>query len=250
MFQRAEIVEPDIGCQLKFQDDTVRFQCAEKLFPSLRLQVRSIQTMADPDAGHFLAGKKGFADALYAFFNVVPESVIFSRMDPDHKARVIRCYADQFGKDGLEIPDVIDLLPDDIAAGDIRISRRCTKRSQLIPQDLLGLDAVFDDRQRDPSEGCQEPQGNAGLCCDIRHRCMEERKDFWSICRLDQARIRDLSVDDPSLLTAPRDPKQLVLVQRIVRISRIQAIRLHLPQGIRDFPVRDLLCIRQRNLLL
>ena len=78
LFQGAQVVEPDIGCQLKFQDDPVRPQCAEKLFPSLSLQVRRIQAVADPDTGHFLAGQERFADALYAFFNIVPESVIFS----------------------------------------------------------------------------------------------------------------------------------------------------------------------------
>ena len=162
--------------------------------------------MADPDTGHFLAGQERLPDALYAFFNIIPESVIFSGVDPDHEARVVRRNADQFGKDGLEIPDIIDLLPDDIAAGDIGISCRCTKRPQLVPQDLPGLDIIFDDRQRDPSEGCKEPQGNAGLRRDVRHGRVKEGKDFWSIRRLDQTRIGDLSVDDPSLLTAPGNP--------------------------------------------
>ena len=117
--------------------------------------------MADPDTGHFLAGQERLPDALYAFFNIIPESVIFSRVDPDHEARVVRRNADQFGKDGLEIPDIIDLLPDDIAAGDIGISCRCTKRPQLVPQDLPGLDIIFDNRQRDPSEGCKEPPVSA-----------------------------------------------------------------------------------------
>ena len=71
--------------------------------------------MSDAHTGHFLPGHQRFPDTEDTVHDVVAETVIFTGVDPDHKAWLIGCDPDDLPDDRLHVPDIIDLLSDDVA---------------------------------------------------------------------------------------------------------------------------------------
>ena len=160
-------------------------------------------------------------------------------MDPDDKAGTAARDGDQFPDQRLQIPDIIDLLTDDVRARHVGITGDGPQGPDLVLDHPLGFDLIPDNGQRDPAERGQEPQNNAGLPGNGRHAGMDLSQQPRRLVRLDQAGIGDLHITDAPPAASTGDPEQFILQQRIGSVLRILSVLFHLPQSLFNFSVRN-----------
>ena len=103
----AQVIEPHIGGDLKFQNGAALLQRPYQRFAFRAAQIRRIQSVADSHRRHFLSRCERFSDTLYASGDVVAQSVVLARVDPDHKPRILVCDAHQLMDHGRNIPDIV-----------------------------------------------------------------------------------------------------------------------------------------------
>ena len=238
MAENTEIVEADVGSQLKFQDSACFPQVADQLTASGGFQVGRIQAVSDPHRRHGLARCQGLPYTAQASCHVIAKRIIFTGVNPDDKAGTAARDGDQFPDQRLQIPDIIDLLTDDVRARYIGITGNGPQRPDLVLDHPLRFNLIPDNGQRDPAERSQKPQDNAGLPGNGRHAGMNLSQQPRCLIRLDQTGIGDFHIADAPSAAAPGNPEQFILQQRIGSVLGILSVLLHLPQGLFNFSVR------------
>ena len=90
--------------------------------------------MSDAQHRHLLPFAKCFLYTADTVLYVIPQIVILTGMDTDHKVRILGGDLYDLPDQGLQIPDIIDLFTDDITADNIRIKDHRLQYLQILPQ--------------------------------------------------------------------------------------------------------------------
>ena len=159
--------------------------------------------------------------------DIVPQAVIFARMDADHKGWHLLCKTGHFPDKRRQFPDIIDFFSDNITAGHIRIIRHRMQDAKILLQIVRCGHGVSDDRQRDPAHCRKKAECHTGFSCHERHDRMDLFKHLRSHVRLYQGRIGYFRIGNAARGIAACDPQKLVLKQRIVLIGFMRPILLN-----------------------
>ena len=170
--------------------------------------------------GHPLPGAQRLLHQKHAIGHVVPKTVVFSRVDPDHKARVQRRDPHQLLDYRPQLQDVVDLFSQNIAAGHIGISGDGFEYLQVFRQVISGRDRVLDDGQRHPADPGQKSDQHSGFPVDGGHDGVDLPQHLHRFFFLHQRGVGDLHIFDPVPGIGTGDPQKLVLEQCVVPILR------------------------------
>ena len=118
---------------------------------------------------------------------------------------------DQLPDQGPQVPDIVDLLADDIGSCHIGVAGDGTQGADLVLDHLLGLYLIPDDGQRNAAEGSEEAEHHAGLLCNGGHAGVDLPQKSGSLFRLDQTCVGNLHVADAPFAAASGDPEQFIL---------------------------------------
>ena len=172
MAEIAEVVQPDVGRKLKFQNGSAVKKIPDQFFPAGRGKIGSVKSVPDAYGGHLLPGGKGLTDAHEAVCHIVAQSIIFSCMNPYDKARYLCCDFHKFPYNAFQFKDIIDFLSDNVTACHIRISGDCPQHPQVFGQIVVLCDAVSYNCQRDAADPREKPEQHTGFRCNGRHNGM------------------------------------------------------------------------------
>ena len=206
--------------------------------------------MSDADVGHLLPRLQGIQDALDAVGHIVPQTVILPGVDSYHKGSVLFGNLRNLLYDRLNVPDVVDLLSQDITSRHIGVHGHGPEHLQILQQVIGRRDIVLHDGQRNPADAGEKPDHHSRLLHHRRHHLMYLPQHFRCPVLLDQGRIRDLHISNALRCIAPGSPEELVLENGIVPVHGTLMVLQHLQKRPRDIRVRYPFCALQRNLLL
>ena len=160
---------------------------------------------------HLLPRGQRFLHAPQTVCDVVLQSVVLTRVDPDHKSRIRLRDLHQFVQHRRNIPYIVELLADDIAPRHIGIRDDLPQRLQILPEIISRLHLILHDRQRNAPDRSQKPQKHARLLGNCRHDGVNLCQHRGGSLFFDQSRVRYLSVADALLRVTAGDPQELVL---------------------------------------
>ena len=241
--QMAEIVQTHVRGDLKFQRHAVIPHILQQLFPARAAQIAGIQTVPDAHRRESLAGLQRFRHASDAVGDIVAQAVVLARVDADHETGLLSRQSDDLAYHAAQFEDIVDLLADDIAAGDIRVGGDHAQAAQVFRQIVVGRDPVAHDRQRDAADAGEKAQKDSRLARDAGHDLVDLPQSRGEFSAVEEGRVGDLGVFDAVFSVFPRDPQQQILIERVGTVARVLAVAAHLPGVGADLPVRDALDI-------
>ena len=249
LLQIVQIIEPDIGSDLEFQYGIAFLQIPDQLMTLRTVQGSGVKPVPDAHLRHRLTLCQRLFHTADAVGHIVLHAVVFPGMDADHKRMICRRDLYQFTDHRPQFEDAVDLFPDNVRPGHIRILGQSPQHPDVFFQIVGSGDIVPDDGQRNSADRRQEAQQYAGFLLDLWHDRMDLPEHFHGLMPLHQGGIADLGIVDALAPVAPGCPQQLVLEQRIARIDT-GMICLHLPDRRRDIFVGYLINIQQFNRML
>ena len=236
----AQVIEPHIRGDLELQHRAALLKRLDQRFSLGVAQVRRVESVPDPHIRHLLSRLQRLPDAFQAVGNIIAQAVVLARMNPEHEPRVLLRDPHQFMDHRRDIPDIIELFSDNVAARHVRVRGNALQRLQILPEIVSRLHLVLHDGQRNPADGSQKPQQNSRLLGNGRHDGVYLLQHRRGALFFDKGRVRDLRVAHPLPRVAAGYPQQLVLKERIILVSRILPIPQDLQHSPADVRVRDL----------
>ena len=161
--------------------------------------------------GHLLPGRERFLHQHDAVCHIVPQAVIFPRVDADHKAGVQRGDAHQLLDHRPELQNVVDLLAQDVTAGHIGVSGDGLQHLEVFRQVIPGGHRILDDGKRHPADPGQEADQDAGLPIDGGHHRVDLPQHLHGLFFLYQGGVGDLHILNAAFGVGARDPEKLIL---------------------------------------
>ena len=234
-----EIIEADIRGELEFEDDSVFADLPEECSALLCFKTVGVQAMPNAHLRHRLPERKRILHAGDAVRHVVAKRVVLAGMHANDKIRIPCGNFVDLLKQRLQLRNVIDLFPDKVAPGYVRVKCRRGENGKVLFEVVRRCHGILDNGERNAPHGREEADENARLAIDCRHYLMNLNQHIQRLIFLHQRCVADFNILNSLPAVLPRNPEKTVLKNRIVPVFRVFAVTQHLPQIVPDIGVRN-----------